>query len=116
MTSPRARISLAAGLAALLVGVAGAGCGSSKKSTGTAPNEVKAGDFFFRAKQVHLKVGQTVTWTNTGKTIHTVKGQGFFSQAIDPGKGYAHRFAQAGSYPYLCTLHPQLMRGTVVVG
>jgi plastocyanin len=106
---------LAAGLAALLVGAAAAGCGSSSKSAGSKSNEVSAGDFFFRPKEVHLRVGQTITWKNSGKTIHTVKGQGFFSQAIDPGKSYAHRFAQAGSFPYLCTLHPQLMRGTVVV-
>jgi plastocyanin len=116
VTPGRASGALAAGLATLFVGVAGAGCGGSGKSGGGAGAKVKAGDFFFAPQEMRVKAGQTVTWTNTGQTIHTVKGQGFFSQAIDPGRSYSNRFTHAGRFPYLCTLHPQQMRGTVVVG
>jgi plastocyanin len=114
VTAGRTKGALAAGASALLAGVAGTGCGSSGNSGGASPG-VKAGDFFFAAKEVHVNAGQTVTWTNTGQTIHTVKGPGFFSQAIDPGKRYSHRFPRAGRFAYLCTLHPAQMRGTVVV-
>ena len=32
------------------------------------------------------------------------------------GKGvYSYTFTQPGTYPYHCTVHPQEMRGTVVV-
>lgn len=110
------RGALAAGLAALLVGAAGSGCGGSSKSGDGGGPKVKAGDFFFAPKELHVKAGESVTWTNTGQTIHTVKGGGFFSRAIDPGKRYSYRFAKAGRFPYLCTLHPAQMRGTVVVG
>ncbi|MDX6642094.1 MAG: hypothetical protein QOD76_56 [Solirubrobacteraceae bacterium] len=114
MTRGRTRGALAAGLAALLAALAGAGCGSSGNSGSTKPR-VQTGDFFFAPKEIRVKAGQTVTWTNTGQTIHTVKGPGFFSQAIDPTKRYSYRFARAGRFAYLCTLHPAQMRGTVVV-
>jgi plastocyanin len=114
VTSGRTGGALAAGLATLLAGVAGTGCGGSSNSGGGGA-AVRAGDFFFAPKELHVKAGQAVTWTNAGQTIHTVKGPGFFSQAIDPGKRYSYRFARAGRFAYLCTLHPAQMRGTVVV-
>jgi len=84
-------------------------------TTQAAPSEVEAFDFGFGPEEVTLKPGTTVTWTNTGETIHTVKGKGFFSKAIDPGGGYEFTFRKPGTYKYLCTLHPTQMRGTIVV-
>ena len=101
---------IAAALAAPLVGAAGCGGGGG----GGGP-KVAVADFSFTPKQIQVKAGQTVTWTNRGQTTHNVKGPGFFSQALEPGKAYSFRFAKAGTYPYLCTLHPTLMRGRVVV-
>ena len=47
---------------------------------------------------------------------HTIKGPGFFSpRALGHGEKYTHRFSKAGRFPYLCTLHPTLMRGSVLV-
>jgi plastocyanin len=116
VTPGRARSAVGVGLAALVASVAGPGCGSSGKSGRSSSAKVQAGDFFFAAKELRVKAGASVTWTNTGKTTHTVKGPGFFSQAIDPGMRYSHQFSTPGRFAYLCTLHPQLMRGTVVVG
>ena len=56
-----------------------------------------------------------MTWENSGETIHTVKGDGFFSKAINPGDSYEHKFTKPGTYDYVCTLHPDQMQGTIVV-
>jgi plastocyanin len=107
-------------LAALALSAAGCGSGSSSKKTtqaasSTTPN-VSMVDFGFVPKRTTVKVGETVTWTNDGQTEHTVKGKGFFSsKALAHGQKFSHRFARAGRFDYICTLHPTLMRGTVVV-
>ena len=100
-------------LAALALSLASLGCGSSSKHSGSAGT---VADFSFTPKTIEVKAGTTVTWTNQGQTEHTVKGPGFFSpKALGHGAKYSFRFSKPGRFPYLCTLHPSLMRGTVVV-
>jgi plastocyanin len=107
--------ALAISLAALALAFA-PGCGSSGGG-GSSSTDVKVADFSFSPKEITIKPGQTVTWNNDGQTAHTVKGKGFFTaQALAHGDKYSHKFASAGRFNYLCTLHPTLMRGTVVVG
>ena len=73
-------------------------------------------DFSFSPAETTVKPGDTVTWTNDGQVEHTVKGKGFFSsKAFGNGQTFSHRFTKAGRFNYICTLHPTLMRGTVVV-
>jgi plastocyanin len=98
----------------VLAALALAGCGGGS-SPAKAPS-VEAADFRFAPAETRVKAGQTVEWRNTGATDHTVKGPGFFSRAMSPGATFRHRFDRPGTYPYLCTLHPQAMRGRVVVG
>ena len=70
----------------------------------------------FSPARIEVVPGTTVTWTNQGQTEHTVKGPGFFSpKALGHGEKYSFRFSKPGRFRYLCTLHPTLMRGTVVV-
>jgi plastocyanin len=107
----QAKRLLSVALGALFMSVPGLACGSGGSSSIT----VQAYDFGFRAPKISVTGGTTVIWTNTGKTAHTVKGPGFFSQAIDPGQSYSFHFTKPGAYKYLCTLHPTLMRGTVLV-
>lgn len=109
--SPRPRgAALALTLPILALGAAS--CGSQ----GGGAVRVSVADFSFSPRSVELKAGQSVTWKNGGQTAHTVKGPGFFStRAMDPGGSYSHRFTRPGTYPYLCTLHPTLMKGVVVV-
>ena len=106
--------TLVVALTLLSVGTAACGGGPAGADGGV---KVAAADFRFEPKRVELPAGNTVTWTNTGQTAHTVKGPGFFSaRAMDPGQSYSHRFGRPGTYAYLCTLHPTLMKGVVVVG
>lgn len=118
---------LAAGLAAALLPALAVGCGgggaTSDAEPGAAPvpaqpasgAAVDAGDLYFAAPETEVGVGEDVVWENVGQTIHTVKGDGFFSRAIDPGDSYVTSFDEPGSYDYLCTLHPTQMTGTIVV-
>jgi plastocyanin len=103
-------------LAALALTILAAGCGSSSGGAKTTANDVKVADFSFGPGKTTVSAGQTVTWTNEGQVDHTVKGRGFFSsKALGHGEKFSHRFTKAGRFPYLCTLHPSQMRGTVVV-
>lgn len=94
------------------VALALAGCGSDK-APGDSP--VQAQDFRFGPTTTRVPEGATVTWRNTGRTDHTIKGPGFFSRAVSPGGRWSHRFVRPGSYDYVCTLHPDAMRGRVIV-
>jgi plastocyanin len=105
----------ALGLAAAAVALGG--CGSSYDSQQSPPRDVvTVADFSFAPGELHVKAGDTVTWTNRGAQIHNVSGRGFFSRAMDPGTRYAFRFTRPGRYPYLCTLHPTRMKGVIVAG
>jgi plastocyanin len=89
------------------------GCGGSDSSS-KAPG-VQAADFRFAPATVRVHTGDAVEWRNSGRTDHTVKGPGFFSRDVPPGGRWKHRFATPGTFRYLCTLHPDAMKGTVVV-
>jgi len=110
---------VAVGLGALVISVPGLACGGSSstdsETNAAGKNQVVTFDFGFRPKQLTVPTGATVTWENTGSTTHNVKGKGFFSDALEPGRKYSFRFTKPGRYPYLCTLHPTLMEGTIVV-
>jgi plastocyanin len=91
-------------------------------------------DKTYEPKELVVAQGDTVTWTVT-KSInepHTVtsaaaggaaQGATFNSQTDDPdltklkdnGGTFSFTFSEAGTYAYLCTIHPTEMTGTVVV-
>jgi plastocyanin len=101
-----AGLALAAALGGLLFG-----CGGDDAS---APDTIAVRDFEFAPPDYDAQAGETVTWENDGEQIHNVKGEEFFSRAINPGERYEFKFAKKGTYEYLCTLHPQ-MQGEIVV-
>jgi plastocyanin len=75
----------------------------------------------FSPRELHIFVGQTVTWVNKGTVHHTVTADddAFNSGFIEPGASYTHTFLQPGRYPYHCVLHGSErgvgMAGVVVV-
>ena len=90
-------------------------------SAQAATRNVAIGEFFFRADRVRVEPGDTVTWANRGGTLHNVTSrrgapQSFRSGDLDPDQTFTRVFAQAGTYDYLCSIHPDQMRGTVQVG
>ncbi len=80
-------------------------CGGASSSP-SGPN-VSAIDNVFSPAELHIKVGQTVTWVNNGQTSHTVTADdnSYDSGLFDPGAQYSHKFTKPGRYSYYCTLH-----------
>ncbi len=68
----------------------------------------------FDPNGLRITSGTTVTWRwDDGSTLHNVTFDDFGSDTQTQGT-YAHTFDEAGTFPYVCTLHPN-MTGTVVV-
>jgi plastocyanin len=97
--------------------------------------EVKMGDepAVYEPTTVTIKVGDTVKWTNTGKTLHSVtlvpedaqnpanvsepKGAATFDSGfMPPGATFSYKFTVPGTYKYFCVPHEKAgMVGEVVV-
>ena len=89
---------------------------SAGAATGGA---VKIADFAFHPGQLDVKVGDTVTFTNSDSTTHTATADQGDPKAFDTGKingdGTAKvAFDQAGEYSYHCAIH-EYMKGTIRV-
>lgn len=69
----------------------------------------------FSPATVTIGRGQTVTWKfDDGFTPHNVVARHFRSSPTKTSGTYTVRFTRAGTYSYVCTIHPG-MRGKVVV-
>jgi plastocyanin len=81
-----------------------------------ASASVTMGDFFFSPASVTVAVGDTVSWRNTGEAPHnaTADDGSFSTPDLNKGQSASHTFSQAGTFSYICTIHPQ-MKGTVRV-
>lgn len=106
---------IAAACLAALCGIFLVHEGRAEPSPGAA---VTIDNFSFAPAAITVKRGTTVTWTNQDDDVHTVKSeagpQSFKSAALDTGDSFAVTFAEAGTYRYICSVHPY-MHGTVVV-
>lgn len=73
-------------------------------------------DFSFAPRTTTIHVGDTITWTNTGKQPHsaTANDHSFDTGVLQTGKSASHTFTTAGTFTYFCIVHPY-MKGTVVV-
>lgn len=71
-------------------------------------------DFAFSPATVTIKTGDAVKWTNSDSAPHTISASGFGSQNLNTGDSYSRTFAAAGTYDYICGIHPS-MKGTVIV-
>jgi plastocyanin len=80
---------------------------------------VKLGNYFFKPKTVTIDRGTKVTWVwNTFGIKHNVAVKSgpskFRSRNLGSGS-YSHTFRKKGTYQIYCTLHPTLMKETIVV-
>ena len=74
---------------------------------------VSVDDNFFEPEEIEVGVGDTVTWEWVGSQPHNVSADAFESELQTEGT-FEHSFEEAGTYDYVCTVHPG-MEGTVEV-
>jgi plastocyanin len=82
---------------------------------------IKVGDNFFNPTKKTVSVGTKVKFKWVGKRKHNVKktsgpgGRLTSGKTDDPGVNLAKRFGTAGTYHFICTIHPEEMRLTLKV-
>ncbi|HSL77036.1 MAG TPA: cupredoxin family copper-binding protein [Candidatus Limnocylindrales bacterium] len=104
----RRRLVAAGGALALVIGV-GAG------SVQAADRDVAISGFSFSPRTVTVKVGDSVTWTNSDAQTHTAtSGSAWNTGDIGNGESKSITMDRAGTFDYICAIHPT-MTGTVVV-
>ena len=124
-----------AGLVALILALGAAagvleGCFSSHEATtatsGTCSIQLGEGvpgstvvvikNFAFGPAELHVRVGESVTWLNCDQDSHTSTPDGgqWNSPLLAPGDGFTQTFTAVGEFPYHCTPHP-FMTGRVIV-
>src|SRR5205807_3345311 len=120
-------------LAVLVISLFVAACGGgSKKSSGSTPSTlpgvgggaakavtiVPAGTTWkFQPQSVTVAPGASLTWTNDTDVPHNVvftDASVKSSDLFDKGKSFTTSIDHPGSYPYICSVHPD-MKATVVV-
>jgi plastocyanin len=93
------------------------GGGDDDGGGGGGGTEVSMADIAFDPAEVTVAVGDTVTWTNDDSVDHDVTADSFSSGdpgGMAPGATFDHAFEEAGTFDYVCTVHPG-MEGSVTV-
>jgi plastocyanin len=94
--------------------------GPATPSAGSAPpaagNAVFIDNFAFAPATLTVPAGSTVTWTNRDEEPHTVVANdgSFHSPGMGSQATFSFTFAKAGTFDYVCSIHP-FMHATVVV-
>ena len=123
---PWMRTALALWMVALLLGFATYRVCYAQAATppaagqGSQETVVTISNFKFDPKEVTVKAGNVVTWTDSGGR-HTVTSDdgSFDSGTLTAGGSYQHKFEKPGAYPYHCMFHGERggkdMAGVVTV-
>jgi plastocyanin len=86
--------------------------------SGEAPRaeKVEIADFAYDPDPVTVQVGGKVTWLNQDSAPHTATAEdgSFDTGTLEEGKLKSETFKQAGTYDYICQIHPD-MHGVVEV-
>jgi plastocyanin len=79
-------------------------------------SDVTIKNFSFGPNAITVAAGTTVTWHNSDGEPHTVvSADGLFrSAALDTGEAFSFKFTKAGTFKYVCTIHPRMV-ATVTV-
>jgi plastocyanin len=106
--------------AALLIAACGGGTPTGTPAGGSpaAPGggtDVTIQNSAFNPAQVTVAVGQPINWTNQDGFAHTVTFEGGPDSGNIAANGtYSTAFDAAGTYNYVCTIHPSMMASVTV--
>ncbi|MDL2341567.1 MAG: plastocyanin/azurin family copper-binding protein [Patescibacteria group bacterium] len=90
---------------------------SASTSNAVAADKVTIANYMFGPADIKVKVGTTVTWTNTDSVKHNIVSDDNMmpdGKLIGKGEAYTYTFTKSGTYKYHCSPHPY-MHGSVVV-
>ena len=94
-------------------------CGSPARTRPVATDHVSLPpSYLFSPADITVKVGTTVTWSNSDNFTHSVRipaKDGKVIGIMHPGGQTTYTFATPGTYHYDCSFHPNNMLGSVVV-
>jgi plastocyanin len=78
--------------------------------------KVEIEDFAYNPDPVTIEEGGKVIWINRDSAPHTATAEddSFDTGTLEEGKLKSESFKQAGTYEYICSIHPD-MHGTVEV-
>lgn len=115
---PSPGASRGARLAVLAMLFLGACSSQASRTPAASPQaaSVTIQGFRFQPQTLRVKVGTTVTWSNTDQILHTATSSegGFDLEMPEAGTSVSFTFDSAGTFPYACTRHAS-MTGTVEV-
>ena len=96
--------------------VTGTGGTGSKGSGGPGVNEVWIQGMAFNPATITVSVGTTIVWTNKDAVTHNVTSNPvlFSSGAMSNGATFSYKFATAGTFSYICTIHPSMTASVTV--
>ena len=72
------------------------------------------GRYAYHPGTLNVPIGDTVTWTKTGRPAHRPPTASFDSEQFTEGQTFAHTFTTAGTFKYHCDVHSH-MHATVIV-
>jgi plastocyanin len=95
---------------------ADSGVSATAPAAPVAGNAVNIDKFTFSPVTLTVPAGSTVTWTNRDEEPHTVVANdgSFHSPGMGTQGTFSYTFAKAGTFDYVCSIHP-FMHATVVV-
>jgi plastocyanin len=78
--------------------------------------QLKIDNFKFGPAKLTVAKGTEVTWTNQDDIPHSIvlTALGVRSKVLDTDKSFSYQFDKAGTFSYICGLHP-FMHGQIVV-
>ena len=118
----RRTVSLLAAMPLAFVCAAALVHGGQVAAAATAASAAKSSititNYSFHPATLTVKKDTVVTWFNKDDDVHTIKStdgpEAFSSPALDNGNQFGFTFHHAGTYHYICSVHPY-MHGVIVV-
>ena len=93
----------------------GGGGGGQNAITINIPVSDIYGASSFAPSNVNVAPGAVVTWSNRDSIVHTTTSDtNVWASNVEPNGTFTRTFSTRGSFPYKCTVHPN-MTGTINV-